>query len=110
MVSPEYNHAPSASLKNAIDWVYPEWNRKATTFVSYGGVCGARAVEHLRAIAVELQLTPVQSAIHVPVAALYAHFQNQNVTPHLVELDAIATTTINDLLWRTKALKTARSN
>ena len=51
MVSPEYNHAPSASLKNAIDWVYPEWNRKATTFVSYGGVCGARAVEHLRAIA-----------------------------------------------------------
>jgi NAD(P)H-dependent FMN reductase len=43
-VTPEYNYGTSAVLKNAIDWVYPEWNRKAAGFVSYGSAMGARAV------------------------------------------------------------------
>jgi NAD(P)H-dependent FMN reductase len=34
-VTPEYNYGPPAVLKNAIDWVYPEWNRKAACFVSW---------------------------------------------------------------------------
>jgi NAD(P)H-dependent FMN reductase len=110
MVAPEYNHAPSGVLKNAIDWVYPEWNRKAVTFVGYGSVGGARAIEQLREIAVEMQLAPIRSAVHVPVAALYAHFQSKDVTPHLAELDVVANQTIDDLLWWTKALKTAREN
>jgi NAD(P)H-dependent FMN reductase len=49
-VTPEYNHGTSAALKNAIDYLYREWNNKAAGFVSYGGVGGARAVEHLRLI------------------------------------------------------------
>src|SRR6185437_6438023 len=53
-VTPEYNHGPPAVLKNALDWVYPEWNRKAAAFVSYGSVGGARSVEQLRLIAIEL--------------------------------------------------------
>ena len=48
-VTPEYNYGPSAVLKNAIDWVYPEWNRKAACFVSYGSALGARSVQQLRA-------------------------------------------------------------
>src|ERR1700730_2843437 len=43
-VTPEYNYGPAAVLKNALDWVYPEWNRKAAAFVSYGGAAGARRV------------------------------------------------------------------
>jgi NAD(P)H-dependent FMN reductase len=43
-VTPEYNYGPAAVLKNALDWVYPEWNRKAAAFVSYGGAAGARSV------------------------------------------------------------------
>lgn len=110
MVTPEYNHGPSAVLKNAIDWVYPEWNRKSVTFVGYGGVGGARAIEQLREIAIEVQLAPTRSAVHIPVAALYAHFQGQDVTPHLTELDTVAGQTIDDLLWWTKALKAARES
>lgn len=53
-VTPEYNYGPSAVLKNAIDWVYPEWNRKAAAFVSYGSAAGVRSVQQLREIAVEL--------------------------------------------------------
>jgi NAD(P)H-dependent FMN reductase len=55
-VTPEYNHGPSAVLKNAIDWVYPEWNRKAAAFVSYGSAMGARSVQQLRESIIELQM------------------------------------------------------
>src|SRR5262249_16942625 len=108
IVAPEYNHGPSAVLKNAIDWVYPEWNRKAVTFVGWGSVGGGRAIEQLRGIAVEMPLAPIRSAVHLPVAAPYAHFQGQDITPHLSELNAVADQTIDDLLWWTNALKAAR--
>ena len=47
-VTPEYNYGPAAVLKNAIDWVYPEWHRKPAGFVSYGSAMGARGVQQLR--------------------------------------------------------------
>ena len=59
--TPEYNYGPPAVLKNAVDWVYPEWNRKAAAFVSYGSAVGARSVQQLRETAIELQLAPVLS-------------------------------------------------
>ena len=96
-------------LKNAIDWVYPEWNRKAAAFVSYGGAVGARSVQQLRETAIELQLAPVRSAVHIPVATLWAHFQGGDVDAGLAELEAPAKTMIDDLLWWTGALKTARA-
>src|SRR5580658_1083374 len=57
-VCPEYNHSISGVLKNALDWVYQEWQHKAAGFVSYGGVGGGRAIEHLRGITAALQLAP----------------------------------------------------
>jgi len=107
-VTPEYNYGPPAVLKNAIDWVYPEWHRKAAAFVSFGGVGGARSVQQLRETAIELQLAPIRSSVHIPVATLMAHFQCGDVDKGLAELEAPAKVMIDDLLWWTTALKTAR--
>jgi NAD(P)H-dependent FMN reductase len=108
-VTPEYNFGPSAVLKNAIDWVYPEWNRKAAAFVSYGGAAGVRSVQQLRETAIELQLAPIRSSVHIPAASLWAHFQGSDVDAGLAELDAVSEAMIDDLLWWTAALKTART-
>jgi NAD(P)H-dependent FMN reductase len=108
-VTPEYNYGPAAVLKNALDWVYPEWNRKAAAFVSYGGAAGARSVQQLRETAIELQLAPIRSSVHIPVATLWAHFQGGDVEAGLAELEVAAMIMIDDLLWWTAALKTARA-
>ena len=97
------------SLKNALDWVYQEWNRKVAAFVSYGGTGGIRSVQQLRLTAIELQLAPVRSSIHIPVATLWAHFQGGDVNAGLTELEGAAKTMIDDLLWWTAALKAARA-
>ena len=61
----EYNRGPTAVLKNALDYAYAEWGNKPVAFVGYGGVGGARAVEQLRLHAIELQMAPIRSAIHI---------------------------------------------
>jgi len=108
-VTPEYNYGPSAVLKNAIDWVYPEWNRKAAAFVSYGSALGARGVQQLRLVAIEVQIAPVRSSVHIPVETLWAHFQGGDVDKGLAQLETSAKVLIDDLLWWTAALKSARA-
>jgi NAD(P)H-dependent FMN reductase len=78
MVTPEYNHGYSAVLKNALDWVFPEWNGKPVGFVSYGNAGGARAIEQLRRVIVELQMVPIRSAIHIP-PEVYLAVRNEKV-------------------------------
>jgi NAD(P)H-dependent FMN reductase len=107
-VTPEYNYGTSAVLKNAIDWVYLEWNRKAVGFVSYGSAMGARAVQQLRESAIEVQLAPVRSSVSIPVATLWAHYTGGDVDAGLAELETSAGAMIEDLLWWTAALKGAR--
>lgn len=110
IVTPEYNYGPPAVLKNAIDWVYPEWKRKPVAFVSYGSTGGARSVQQLRETAIELQLAPVRFSVHIPAATLWAHFQGGDVDAGLAELEASARSMIDDLLWWTASLKTARES
>ncbi|MEV6129126.1 NAD(P)H-dependent oxidoreductase [Streptomyces violaceusniger] len=75
-VTPEYNHSTSGVLKNAIDYLYAEWNNKAVGFVSYGGVGGARAVEHLRLVVGELQMADVRQQVAL---SLITEFENFSV-------------------------------
>ena len=75
-VTPEYNHSTSGVLKNAIDYLFAEWNNKAVGFVSYGSVGGARAAEHLRLIAGELQMADVRQQVAL---SLLTEFENFSV-------------------------------
>ena len=72
-VTPEYNHSTSGALKNAIDFLYAEWNNKAAGFVSYGSAGGTRAVEHLRLIMGELQVADVRAQVAL---SLSSDFEN----------------------------------
>jgi NAD(P)H-dependent FMN reductase len=65
VVAPEYNHGYPASLKNNLDYLYREWNQKPIAFVGYGSTGGARAVEQLRQVAVELQMAPIRNGVHI---------------------------------------------
>lgn len=73
-VTPEYNHSTSAALKNAIDYLYREWNNKVAGFVSYGGYAGgARAIEHLRLIMAEVMVATVRASV---LLSLFTDFEN----------------------------------
>jgi NAD(P)H-dependent FMN reductase len=72
-VTPEYNHGISGALKNAIDFLYAEWNNKAAGFVGYGSAGGARAVEHLRLVMAEVQVATVRNQVAL---SLFTDFEN----------------------------------
>jgi len=72
-VTPEYNHSTSGALKNAIDFLYAEWNNKAAGFVAYGSAGGVRAVEHLRLIMAEVQVATVRNQVAL---SLFTDFEN----------------------------------
>ena len=109
MVTPEYNHGTSGVLKNALDWVYPEWNNKPVAFVSYGSVGGARAVEQLRLNAIELQMTPIRNAVHIPGEQYFPVLFGKMEAKELFALQSgKAEAMITQLLWWTRALKNAR--
>src|SRR5580658_2181796 len=71
-VTAEYNHGIPAVLKNALDYAYPEWNKKTAAFVGYGAVGGARAVEQLRLVAAELQMATIRNGVYIQGADFMA--------------------------------------
>ena len=107
-VTPEYNRSIPAALKNALDFSYPEWNKKAAAVVGYGSVGGARAVEHLRTIAIELQMAPTRSGVHIQGADFFAAWQQGKDLREFPHLEPNVKTMLDELAWWTAALKTAR--
>ncbi len=106
-VTPEYNHSTSGALKNAIDFVYGEWNNKAAGIVSYGSAGGARAAEHLRLIFGELQIADVRQQV---MFSLATEFENWSVmkTPSEYQANALSTQLDQLVSWST-ALRAVRT-
>ena len=106
-VTPEYNHAPSGALKNAIDFIYSEWNNKAAGFVSYGSVGGVRAVEHLRLIMGELQVADVRAQV---AFSLFTDFENYSVFKPAQNHETSLNTMIDQVIAWGGALKALRNS
>lgn len=108
-VTSEYNHSIPASLKNALDYLYAEWNRKPAAFVGYGNAGGARAIEQLRLILVELQMAPLRSAVHIArteFVGMLLQGKTFDDYPHLAQAAELV---LDDLVWWARALRAARS-
>lgn len=105
-VTPEYNHSISGALKNAIDFVYAEWNNKAAGFVSFGTTGGARAVEHLRGIMAEVQVADVRGHVSLNLFSDFVNFSE--LKPGEWHFPA-ADTMLTQLLAWTRAMKTLRA-
>jgi NAD(P)H-dependent FMN reductase len=105
-VTPEYNHSTSGALKNAIDFLYAEWNNKACGFVSYGSVGGARAVEHLRLIAGELQMADVRAQVALSLAT---DFENYTVLKPADHHTQLVNATLDQVVAWSEALKPLRA-
>ncbi|WP_275561246.1 NAD(P)H-dependent oxidoreductase [Streptomyces sp. 5-6(2022)] len=105
-VTPEYNHSTSGALKNAIDFLYAEWNNKAAGFVGYGSAGGTRAVEHLRLVMAELQVADVRAQVAL---SLFTDFENfSRFTPAEHQTEAVNTLLDQVVSW-SNALATVRA-
>lgn len=105
-VTPEYNHGPSGALKNAIDFLYREWNNKAAGFVSYGSAGGTRAVEQLRLVMGELQVADVRAQV---MLSLFTDFENLSVFSPAQRHEASLNTMIDQVVAWGGALRTLRN-
>ncbi len=105
----EYNRGPTAALKNALDYAYNEWRGKPAAFVGYGGVGGARAIEQLRLIAVELQMAPIRAGVHIMFPTYMDVVQNGKKLSDFDFLQQNGRDQLDQLAWWAKALKAARS-
>jgi NAD(P)H-dependent FMN reductase len=108
VVTPEYNHGPTAVLKNAFDYAYKEFNRKPIGFVGYGGVGAARAVEQLRLIAIALQMAPVAHAVHIGMVESLGIMQQGKTFEDFPHLAQAANRLLDEMSWWAKTLKPAR--
>ncbi len=106
-VTPEYNHSTSGALKNAIDFLYKEWNNKAAGFVSYGSLSGARAVEHLRLIMAELQIADVREQV---AFSLMTDFENFSVFKPAGHHEKKVNSMIDQVISWGTAMKGVREN
>jgi len=107
-ITAEYNHGVTAVLKNALDYAYPEWNKKPAAYIGYGSVGGARAVEQLRLINAELQMASVRPSVHIQGADFMAVWQQGKDIAELTYLQQNAKDMLDQLVWWANALKTAR--
>ena len=105
-VTPEYNHGPPGALKNAIDYLYAEWNNKVAGFVSYGSAGGTRAVEQLRLVMAELQIADVRAQVAL---SLFTDFENFRVFKPAPHQETSVSEMLDQVIRWSHALKTVRT-
>jgi NAD(P)H-dependent FMN reductase len=110
IVTPEYNRSTSGVLKNALDHIYGEFANKPVAFISYGSVGGARAVEQLRLIAVEHQMAPIRSAVHIMAPWFLRETDSSLKAGALDSYAGAANGMLEQLTWWTRTLRLGRVN
>ncbi len=109
----EYNRSITGALKNALDQAYKEWNRKPMTAIAYGAAGGTRALEHLRNIAVELQMVPTRNAVHLGMGDFFKVHPGMGGSGKMADVEAnllpAATASLDDLVWWAKATMAAKA-
>lgn len=106
IITPEYNHAYPAVLKNALDYLYFEWHKKPVSFVSYGAMSGGtRAVEQLRLVAIELQMINLKPQVIIP--SIFKAVENNQLDESYVQGDI--SEVIKETIWWAEFLKPSRN-
>jgi NAD(P)H-dependent FMN reductase len=106
IVTPEYNHSIPGVLKNAIDYLFAEWNDKAAGVVGYGAENGARAAEHLRQVFGELRLPVVRQYVGLSLYHDFEGFTQLAPRPQLTgHLDAM----LDEVTTWARALRRVRA-
>ncbi len=108
-VTAEYNHGPSAVLKNALDHAYNVYNKKPAAFVGYGALGASRAIQQLRQNLVELKVAPLRDAVHINMTEYLGVLKDGKSFDDYPYLTQTANTMLDELEWWTIALKAARS-
>jgi NAD(P)H-dependent FMN reductase len=107
MVTPEYNHGYPGQLKNAIDHVHVGWFYKPVAFVSYGGTAGgARAVEQLRNVAVEVRMVPIRGEVNIRLIGLSLDAEGRPADPFYGKRAAAM---IDQLFWWSRVAREGRA-
>lgn len=107
-VTAEYNHSFTGALKNALDHLYGQFTRKPAAFLAYGGVGGARAVEQLRLVLIELQMAALRNAVHIGLFELRSLIRGEATFSDYPYLAESAKVMVDDLIWWARTLKAGR--
>ena len=106
-VTPEYNHSTSAALKNAIDYLWREWNYKPVAYVGYGGAAGgARAIEHLRGIAAQVKMFDIFE--HMVINNYWEHLDESGKYKFDERMAKTADGMLTELVFWAKQMQEAR--
>jgi NAD(P)H-dependent FMN reductase len=109
----EYNRSITAALKNALDQAYVEWGHKPMSAIAYGAVGGTRALEHLRTIAVELQMVPTRNAVHLGMGDFFKVHPGMGGSGKMADVEAnllpAVKATLDDVVWWAKATMAAKA-
>jgi NAD(P)H-dependent FMN reductase len=109
----EYNRSVTGSLKNAMDQAYKEWGHKPMTAIAYGAAGGTRALEHLRTIAIELQMVPTRNAVHLGMGDFFKVHPGMGGSGKMADVEAnllpSAKASLDDLVWWAKATMAAKA-